>query len=205
MVAAVYFDRRDKDRRATSFIISGLQTSTNCPDQTCFTDLCLNEFNIQIGIANTVHHATWRHVYPSSAIPSSEIQPLLVSVKNPDQAKIIISSARRLRQSNVSVIRNNVFINANLTKAKATVAYELRCRRRVTAARRAPSGDSTASYAAPPGAAAVLLGNDSTVTTSTLNAAMSSFVQATGSQANSCLQVAGQAVAQPFPGSPSQH
>jgi len=52
----------------------------------------------------------------------------------------------------------------------------------------------TASYAAPPGAVAVLPGNGSTVTTSTLNAAVSSFVPATVSQTN-CLQVAGQAVA----------
>jgi len=117
---------------------------------------------------------------------------------------MIISSASQLRHSNVSVIRNNIFINANLTKAEATAAYELRCRRRVTAACRTPSGDSTASYAAPPGAAAVLLGNGSTVTTSTLNAAVSSFVPATGSQTN-CLQAAGQAVVQPIPGPSSQH
>jgi len=156
--------------------------------------------NIQIDIVNTKRLGN----NPSSATPSSKIQPLLVSVKNLDQAKMIISSARQLRHSNVSVIRNNVFINANLTKAKATAAYELRCRRRVTAARGAPSGDSTASYAAPPGAAAELLGNGSTVTTSSLNAAVSSFVSSTGSLTN-CPKAAGQAVVQPIPGSPSQH
>jgi len=131
MVSDVYIDQRDKDRRATSFIISGLSTSTNCPDQIFFTDLCLNEFNIQIDIANTKRLGN----SPSSATPTSKIQPLPVSVKHPDQAKMIISSARQLRHSNVSVIRNNVLINANLTEAEATAAYELRCRRRVTAIR----------------------------------------------------------------------
>jgi len=74
----------------------------------------------------------------------------------------------------------------------------------VTAARRAPSGYLTASFAAPPGAAAVLLGNDSTVTTSTLNAAVSSFVPATWSQTN-CPQADGQAVVRPIPGPSTRH
>jgi len=97
---------------------------------------------------------------------------------------MIISLARRLRHSNVSIIHNDVFINANLTKAEATAAYELRCARRLTAARRAPSGDSTASYTPPPGVAVVLLGIAVAlsllqhVTRNTL----SSFVPAAGSQ-----------------------
>jgi len=66
---------RNKDRRATSFIISGFPTSTNCPDQKIVTDLCLNEFNMQMDIANTKRLGNT----PSSATPSSEIQVFLIT------------------------------------------------------------------------------------------------------------------------------
>ena len=61
-------------------------------------------------------------------------------MKSADQAKTIISSARRLRQSTVPLIRDNVFINANLTKAEALAAYQIRCRHRDSALRRSQSG-----------------------------------------------------------------
>ena len=173
MVAAVYVDQRDKDRRATSFIISGLPTSSSFPDQQIVTDLCSNEFNIQIDIASTKRLG--KTSMPSTSSSSAKIQPLLVNVKNPDHAKTIISSARRLRQSTVSAIRDNVFINANLTKAEATAAYELRCRRRVNLARRSAPVDKAVSHTAPPGVTAVLPGS-SAFTASSLNAAVSSFV-----------------------------
>jgi len=51
---------------------------------------------------------------PLISTSSTKIQPLLVSVKNPDQAKMVNSSARRLRHSKVSVICENVFINVHL-------------------------------------------------------------------------------------------
>jgi hypothetical protein len=142
MVAAVYVDQRDKDRRATSFIISGLPTSSNVPDQQIVTDLCSNEFNIQVDIASTKRLGKTSRTSSSS---TTTIQPLLVNVKNPGHAKVIISSARRLRQSTVSVIRDNVFINANQTKAEATAAYELRCRRRANVARRSAQLDTAVS------------------------------------------------------------
>jgi len=65
-------------------------------------------------------------------------------VKNPDHAKMTISSAHRFRQSNVSVIRDNVFINPALTtKAETTAAYELRSLHRdTTAGRRSITGAS---------------------------------------------------------------
>jgi len=38
-----------------------------------------------------------------------------------------------MRQSIASLVRDNVYINQNLTKAEASAAYELRCRHREAA------------------------------------------------------------------------
>jgi hypothetical protein len=126
MVAAVYLDQRDKDRRAGSFIISGLPTSTAYPDKVLVSELCSEEFNVKIDIISIKRLGKLSS--PSSS--SNKIQPLLVHVKNPDNAKLILSSARKLRRSTVPFVCENVYINPNLTKAEADAAYELRCRRR---------------------------------------------------------------------------
>jgi len=48
LVAAVYIDQRDRDNRASSFIISGLPTSTVHSDTSIIKELCLNEFQVDI-------------------------------------------------------------------------------------------------------------------------------------------------------------
>ena len=106
LVAAVYIDQRDRDSHASSFIVSGLPTSTDHSDKSIVTDLCSNEFNVQVDIVNTKRLG-------KASSSSTKVQPLLINVKNADHAKQIISSVRRLRQSTVYLVRDNVFINPN--------------------------------------------------------------------------------------------
>jgi len=175
MVAAVYVDQRDKDRRSSSFIVSGLPISSNCSDQKIVADLCRNEFNIQVDISSTKRLSN----SPTSSSTSAKIPPLLVSVKNLAHAKEIISSARSLRQSTTPFIRDNVYINANLTKAEASAAYELRRRRRATAGRHVTSRVSAANQTAVLG---VVPDTRSSITASTLSASVPSFVPSKNSQ-----------------------
>jgi len=58
------------------------------------------------------------------------VQPLLVSVYSKEQAASIVSSAKILRKSDSPVVKDNIYINPDLTKAHATAAYQLRCQRR---------------------------------------------------------------------------
>lgn len=173
LVAAVYIDQRVRDSRASSFIISGLPISAVRSDNSIVSELCSNEFNIQVDIANT------KRLGKSSSSPSSAIiQPLLVNVRNTDHAKLIISSARQLRRSSVPLIRDNVFINPNLTKAEASAAYEMRCRHREAVNRRSTAGQpatvQTAQSSVADGTSNV--GCHVNVSASTLNAAVPTFV-----------------------------
>jgi len=47
-----------------------------------------------------------------------KVQPILVNFKNADHAKQINSSARHLRKFAVNLVRDNVFINPNVTKTE---------------------------------------------------------------------------------------
>jgi len=120
-VAAVYADKAENDHRAASFIIRGMSTSTSSSDRDVVSRLCTGEFSQCPDIAFTKRLGR--------QLPG-KVQPLLMYLKRTDQAKNILASARQLQQSADPVVRDNIFINENLTKAAARVAYEQRCRHR---------------------------------------------------------------------------
>lgn len=128
VVAAVYIDKAASDRRAASFIISGLPPKPSCQDRDLVVDLCHKELDLQPEVT-----AIKRLGKPTTG----KVQPLLVHVRTTEEARLVTSSARRLRQSTDDQIRQTVFINMNLTRAESKAAYELRCRRRAAAGGRA--------------------------------------------------------------------
>lgn len=181
LVAAVYIDQRDRDNRSSSFIISGLPTSADRSDTSIVKELCLNEFHVDIDIVNTKRLGKTSTSTTSSSSSMVKVQPVLVNVRNAEHAKLIITSARRLRQSAVHLIRENVFINPNLAKADFfTATYELRCRYRQTAARRSTTGDHSVGHAAAinqqPSAIRSSSPRSMSVQAAVLNAAVPAFV-----------------------------
>jgi len=128
VIAAVYVDNQRRLNRATNLVVTGLAASSALPDQQAFVELCSTEFN-------EVPEVTYCKRLGKPII--GRVQPLLVVLKTVDQASRLLSSAKYLRQSINEVTRRDVYISANLTKAEARAAYELRCERRRTAERRA--------------------------------------------------------------------
>jgi hypothetical protein len=122
VVAAVYVDQSIKKRREASLIVSGLAPKETMPDMELFANLCTTELQVQPDIisAKRLGH-----------LQAGKIQPILVHLKQADQAKKLISKAKLLRRSSNSVVREQVFINPNLTKAEAAAAYQIREQRRL--------------------------------------------------------------------------
>jgi len=121
VVAAVYVDNQRRQKRSTDFIVSGLPTTDDQSDTQAVTDLCHRE----LGETPDIVH-TKRLGKPTIG----RAQPLLVVLKTAAQAVSIVSAAKQLRKSKDQFTSTNVFIGANLTKAEARAAYELRCQRR---------------------------------------------------------------------------
>ena len=121
VVAAVYVDQAEKNRRASSLIVSGLPATTEKSDRDIVVDLCHKELGVKPEVI-----VTKRLGQPKAG----KVQPLLVHIKQPDDAKLIVSRAKSLRRSADCFVKANVYINENLTKAEAQAAYEVRCRRR---------------------------------------------------------------------------
>jgi len=122
VAVAMCVDRRDKERRAKSVIVTGLVSQQDVTDAAMFRQLCSEEFGLDPVITHT------KRLGVSNG---DRVQPLLVGLQSPDEVLSVISHAKLLRRSTVESIRNNVFINRNLTKVEARLAYEERCRRRL--------------------------------------------------------------------------
>ena len=127
VIAAVYVDNQRRLNRATNLVITGLAASTVLSDQQAVVELCSSEFN---EVPEIVYSK--RLGKPLAG----RVQPLLVILKSVDQATRLLSIAKSLRQSANEQTRRDVYISANLTKAEARAAYEMRCERRRTAERR---------------------------------------------------------------------
>jgi hypothetical protein len=127
VIAAVYVDNQRRLSRATNLVITGLEASSTLSDQQAVVDLCSTEFN---EIPDVTYCKRLGKPIPG------RVQPLLVVLKSVDQATRFLSTAKYLRQSANELTRHNVYISANLTKAEARAAYELRCERRRAAERR---------------------------------------------------------------------
>ena len=143
-VAAVYVEQSVKKRRASTLIVSGLPVVNSATDQQQFVNLCQREFHMQ---PDVVHTRRLGQVRPG------RVQPLLVALRTEEAATQLLGQARRLRQSADDDIRANVYMNANLTRAEATAAFQLRQQRRE---KRQSSSSSSSSGASAGTAAAVV-------------------------------------------------
>ena len=81
VIAAVYVDQSLKKRRENSLIVTGLAPSTTTTDAELFTHLCTTEFNILPDILSTKR---------LGSLQTNRNQPLLVHLKQADQAKVFI-------------------------------------------------------------------------------------------------------------------
>ena len=120
---AIHEESKLKARREKTFIISGLETQAGDTDMEAVSKLLRLELDTQpdINYCKRLGQRT-----------EGRVQPLLVGLSKQEDAAWIIANARQLRNSGVRGIREQVYINANLTKQQARDAYEQRCKRRST-------------------------------------------------------------------------
>ena len=124
MVSAVYADFEEKDRRAKNLVISGVSLSST-PDKVTVEKLCNTEFGFNPQIVKCRRLGLPR---------PGRVQPVLVVLESVTDAEFLVKNAKLLRHSEDPVVRNSVYINADLTKAEALTAYQRRCCRRELAA-----------------------------------------------------------------------
>ena len=119
-MAGMYIDMELKQRRARNIIASGVPHTND--DFSYVTNLLAEEFDLHY-----IPTVMCRRIGRQN---DRRVQPLLVTLESIEDAAYIVANARLLRRSRDQLVRESVFISADLTPAEAKAAYELRCRRR---------------------------------------------------------------------------
>ena len=123
VAVAVHTENRSIQNRSRNIVISGLPEISGVSEREAVVEL----LNAELGLRPVVGLCK-RLGKPSEG----RARKLLVTVGTAEQVAQVLASAKQLRLSSVDEIRNQVYINADQTRAEATAAYEQRCRRRAT-------------------------------------------------------------------------
>lgn len=135
-VTAVYVEQSVKKQRASTVIVSGLRPDSTTPDVQQVVGLCQSQLNVQLDIVHTKRLGPLR---------PGRVQPLLVALRTEESARQLLGRARQLRQSSDTYIKQNIYINPNLTRAEADAAFQMRERRRLRSQAAASSSSTTTS------------------------------------------------------------
>lgn len=126
IMSAMYVDMKDKQRRASNIIVSGLKAS-DVSDKMAVCRLLRAEY------------PDWSMTELEDAIvdckrigrpQADRPQSLLVNMDSSESAAFFIAHATVLRRSRNVDVKNHIFISADLTPSESAAAYEARCRRR---------------------------------------------------------------------------
>jgi len=117
---AISAEQRASGRRAKSVIVTGLTMSADTNDKMSFKRLCMKELSIESQITFT------RRLGGDKGC----VRPLLVGLRSEHDVSTLLSRAKTLRQSSTEAVRKSIYINRNLSKEEARLAYEARRRRR---------------------------------------------------------------------------
>ena len=140
VMTAMYVDLEDKQRRTTNIIVSGLQPEASLSDSASVCRMLSDEFDwVETELLCTIKSC--RRI---GKFQPDKIQPLLIIFNSSEIAAQFIANAKLLRQSRDPVIREKIFISADLTPSEARAAYELRQRRRDRRQELAVGSDSQA-------------------------------------------------------------
>ena len=111
ILSAVHTELQNKDKRAFNVVITGMPISNIASDATQFSELCCSEFNVRPTIRSTFRLGT--------AI-EGKIQPLLVTLSTTTEAEDLVSRAKQLRFSRSRQVRDRIYLNKHLTRARST-------------------------------------------------------------------------------------
>jgi len=122
MLSAFHSELRLKERRGSNIVVTGLPDTLSVTDEELITDLCKTEFDISLNVV---------HAKRLGRKVEGRLQPLLVVLQEEEMAKLLLSRAKFLRDSDDAYTANNIYFTAHQTRAERQAAYEDRCRRRV--------------------------------------------------------------------------
>ena len=115
----------DHSRTQCNIVVTGLSESVvEDEDSGAFTEICETHLSIK---PNIVHN---REIIRLGKATGNKPRRLLVKLKAEDIANSILRASTNLRKSDDDFVKDNIYINRDLTPAEQKLAFEQRCKRR---------------------------------------------------------------------------
>jgi len=124
VLTAIHSEQIDKDRRNKSVIVNGLPSNPGEHDADSFRRICSSELGSVPNIARVGRLGT----------STNRVRPLLVTLRSSVEATDLVERSKAVDRGANRAMRD-IYINPNLSKTEAKLAYEERCRRRLAAQR----------------------------------------------------------------------
>ena len=130
-------NNRDKLKRSRNVIVSNVHPVDGVSDGSLLAELF--ERHLDLHRAPDISSSQIRRI--GKVLPN-KVRPILISMSTAEDAKLVLSNARNLRESIDPHIRNSVYINPDRNPIENQLAFEARARRRAYNAQH-PSRDSS--------------------------------------------------------------
>jgi hypothetical protein len=111
----------DKQRRRTNVVVTGLVPRADTDDADTFLEICESHLTIRPVVIRQRCRRLGKPIV-------GKVQPLLIVLDREEAVQELLHSASKLRHADDDIIRNHVYINADLTPAERQAAYEQRQR-----------------------------------------------------------------------------
>ena len=134
VLSAVHTEFKSITNRANNVVVTGLKPSNIASDADQFSDLCGSELFVFPSIKST---------HRLGSMIEGRIQPLLVTLQSPDDARDLLLKAKLLRNSTSDHVRDRIYINKHMTKAESLAAFNNRKQMRDKLAKKNSSEPAT--------------------------------------------------------------
>ena len=124
ILVSLHAEFADIRRRSSNVIVSGLKPVVGEDDCNLFSALCEENLSIKPAVIREKCKRIGKEKPDKPRL-------YLVALRSEDSAKELLRAACQLRKSTDNYTRENIFINADLTRAEAQFAYEQRVARRL--------------------------------------------------------------------------
>ena len=129
ILKAVYSEMQSKQNKRCNIVVVGLHPSTSKDDSSLFSDLCRDQLHTDIPVIKNCKRLT-KNNNDGGVRKISVGSPLLVTLDSEYQVERILRITKQLKNTKDPSLDRSIYINPDLTRTEALIAFEKRQVRR---------------------------------------------------------------------------
>ena len=133
ILKAVYSEMQSKQNKRCNIVVVGLHPNINKDDSALFSDLCRDQLHTDVHVIKKCKRLAKHNNdggVKKSAVGGGIVPPLLVTLDSEYQVERILRITKQLKNTKDPSLDRSIYINPDLTRTEALIAFEKRQVRR---------------------------------------------------------------------------